>query len=86
MLNGYISQERTNFNDIFLTDNLPHLQKFYQNKFFNPYTKMPIAGIMNKVDVPNTIADVSIWDILFEWYVVRCSSKNGHQKYEFKRD
>lgn len=43
MLN-VVSQERTNFNDEFLTDNLPHFQKFYQNEFSNPKTKIRSLG------------------------------------------
>ena len=32
-----------------------------------------------KVDIPNSITYFD-WTPLFEWYVVRCSSKNGDQK------
>jgi hypothetical protein len=36
-------------------------------------------SIMYKVDVPNS--NTTIIEIpLFEWYVIRCGSKNGHQK------
>ena len=33
-----------------------------------------------KVDVPNLIISLN-WTALFEWYVIRCGSKNGYQKY-----
>ena len=32
-----------------------------------------------KVDVPNSSIAI-IWTLVFEWYMVRCRSKNGHQK------
>ena len=36
------------------------------------------------VDMPNSVIDLSQTPI-FEWYVVRCDSKNGYQKNIFKR-
>lgn len=32
-----------------------------------------------KVDVPSSNTTIT-WTPVFEWYVVRCRSKNGHQK------
>jgi len=38
-----------------------------------------IICLLHKKDVPNlhTYAD---WTPVFEWYVVKCGSRNGHQK------
>ena len=33
-----------------------------------------------EVDMPNSNIMI-IWTPLFEWYLVMCGSKNGHQKY-----
>jgi hypothetical protein len=33
-----------------------------------------------KVDMPNFNTTI-IWILIFEWYVVMCGFKNGHQKY-----
>ena len=38
-----------------------------------------------KVGVPSSNI-TTIWTPVFEWYVVRCGSKNGHQRLVFKRD
>ena len=37
------------------------------------------VGLVYKVVLPNSNRTL-IWTPLFEWYVVRCGSKNGHQK------
>ena len=37
----------------------------------------------NKIDskVDRCLSDIAVtWTPIFEWYVVRCGSKNGHQK------
>ena len=34
--------------------------------------------ILAKVDVPNLVIDL-IWTPVFEWYVVKCGSKNRYQ-------
>ena len=38
-----------------------------------------------EVDVPNSVTSL-YWTPIFEWYVVRCASKNGYQKNMFRRD
>jgi hypothetical protein len=38
-----------------------------------------------KVDMPNLVSGLNRTPI-FEWYVVRCGSKNGCQRRVFKRD
>ena len=35
--------------------------------------------MLSKVDIPDSNTTI-IWTRIFEWYVVRCGSKNGYQK------